>query len=110
MDGPEFIALMEGRHPRTGGWLRPEGAGGGRGGGIDLTFSAPKSVSVMWALGDQQERREIEAAHAAAVTDAMAHLTETVPTVRRRYDGQCLSRSTPSTSSPRSTATRPRGA
>lgn len=87
MEGPEFIALMEGRHPRTGGWLRPEGAGGGRGGGIDLTFSAPKSVSVVWALGDESQRREIEAAHATAVTDAMAHLTETVPTVRRRYDG-----------------------
>jgi conjugative relaxase-like TrwC/TraI family protein len=87
VEGPEFIALMEGRHPRTGGWLRPEGAGGGRGGGIDLTFSAPKSVSVVWALGDEQERREIDAAHAAAVTEAMAHLTETVPTVRRRYDG-----------------------
>jgi len=88
VEGPEFIALMEGRHPRTGGWLRSEGAGGDRGGGIDLTFSAPKSVSVVWALGDEQERREIEAAHAAAVTEAMAHLTETVPTVRRRYDGQ----------------------
>ena len=90
VEGPEFIALMEGRHPRTGGWLRAEGAGGGRGGGIDLTFSAPKSVSVTWALGDEQERREIEAAHAAAVRDAMAHLTETVPTVRRRYDGQVV--------------------
>jgi conjugative relaxase-like TrwC/TraI family protein len=87
VEGPEFIALMEGRHPRTGGWLRPEGAGGGRGGGIDLTFSAPKSVSVVWALGDETQRREIEAAHAAAVTEAMAHLTETVPTVRRRHDG-----------------------
>jgi conjugative relaxase-like TrwC/TraI family protein len=90
VQGPEFIALMEGRHPRTGGWLRPEGAGGGRGGGIDLTFSAPKSVSVVWALGDEGQRREIEAAHAAAVRDAMAHLTETVPTVRRRYDGQVV--------------------
>ena len=90
VDGPEFIALMEGRHPRTGGWLRPEGAGGGRGGGIDLTFSAPKSVSVMWAFGDEAQRREIEAAHAAAVSDAMAYLTETVPTVRRRYDGQVV--------------------
>ena len=90
VEGSEFIALMEGHHPRTGGWLRPEGAGGGRGGGIDLTFSAPKSVSVVWALGDEQERREIEAAHAAAVTDAMAYLTETVPTVRHRYDGQLV--------------------
>jgi conjugative relaxase-like TrwC/TraI family protein len=86
VDGREFIALMEGRHPRTGGWLRPQGAGGGRGGGIE----PPKSVSVVWALGDEQERREIEAAHAAAVSDAMAHLTETVPTVRRRYSGQVV--------------------
>jgi hypothetical protein len=38
VEGQDFIALMEGRHPRTGGWLRPEGAGGGRGGGIDLTL------------------------------------------------------------------------
>ncbi len=73
---------MEGRHPRTGGWLRPEGAGGGRGGGIDLTFSAPKSVSAVWALGGEAQRRDMEAAHAAAVREAMVHLTETVPTVR----------------------------
>jgi conjugative relaxase-like TrwC/TraI family protein len=83
VEGREFIALMEGRHPRTGEWLRAEGAGGGRGGGIDLTFSAPKSVSAVWALGDEAQRRDMEAAHAAAVKDAMAHLTETVPTVRR---------------------------
>jgi len=90
VEGREFIALMEGRHPRTGEWLRREGSNGQRGGGIDLTFSAPKSVSVVWALGDERERREIEAAHAAAVSDAMAHLTETVPTVRRRYEGELV--------------------
>ena len=58
---------MEGRHPGHGRWLRPEGAGGGRGGGIDVTFSAPKSVSVVWALGDPWQREQIEAAHARAV-------------------------------------------
>lgn len=62
VEGQDFIALMEGRHPRTGGWLRPEGAGGGRGGGIDLTFSAPKSVSAVWALGGESQRRDMEAA------------------------------------------------
>src|SRR5579875_2570331 len=87
VEGRDFIALMEGRHPRSGEWLRPEGAGGGRGGGIDLTFSAPKSVSAIWALGDPSQRADMEAAHAAAVSEAMAHLTETVPTVRRRYEG-----------------------
>ena len=38
VDGADFIALMDGRHPGTGRWLRPEGAGGGRGGGIDVTL------------------------------------------------------------------------
>lgn len=90
VDGPEFVALMDGRHPRTGSWLRPPGADGGRGGGIDLTFSAPKSVSVAWALGDSSQRGDMEAAHAAAVDRAMAHLTESVATVRRRYGGQVV--------------------
>ena len=47
-------------------------------------------MSAVWALGDESQRREIEAAHAAAVSEAMAHLTETVPTVRRRYGGQVV--------------------
>jgi conjugative relaxase-like TrwC/TraI family protein len=88
IEGQDFIALMEGRHPRSGEFLRRAGATGGRGGGIDLTFSAPKSVSAVWALGDATQRREMEAAHTAAVSEAMAYLTETVPTVRRRYGGK----------------------
>ncbi len=87
IDGTDFIALMEGRHPRSGRWLRREGAGGGRGGGVDVTFSAPKSVSVEWALGDEETRRGIEAAHTAAVREALGYIVETVPTVRRRCDG-----------------------
>jgi conjugative relaxase-like TrwC/TraI family protein len=90
VEGPEFIALMEGRHPRTGASLRRAGADGRRGGGIDLTFSAPKSVSAVWALGDEAQRRQIEDAHAAAVSEAVAHLTENVPTVRRRYEGPAV--------------------
>jgi conjugative relaxase-like TrwC/TraI family protein len=85
VQGREFIALMEGRHPQTGEWLRRAGADGGRGGGIDLTFSAPKSVSIVWALADEDKRREVEAAHQAAVDQTIAHLRETVPVVRRRY-------------------------
>lgn len=88
VEGPDFVALMEGRHPRTGGWLRAAGPSGARGGGIDLTFSAPKSVSAVWALGDRALRRDMEDAHAAAVSQAMSYLTEMVPTVRRRITGR----------------------
>jgi conjugative relaxase-like TrwC/TraI family protein len=90
VDGKDFIALMEGRHPGSGRWLRPEGAGGGRGGGIDVTFSAPKSVSTVWALGDPWQREQIEQAHASAVEQTIHHLREQVPVVRRRYSGQVV--------------------
>jgi conjugative relaxase-like TrwC/TraI family protein len=85
--GDDFVRLMEGRHPETGRWLRRAGADGERGGGIDLTFSAPKSVSVAWALGDQEQREAIEAAHAHAVEQAVSYLRERVPVIRRRQAG-----------------------
>ena len=47
-------------------------------------------MSAVWALADESQRREIEAAHAAAVSETIGHLTETVPTVRRRYGGQVV--------------------
>ena len=88
--GGDFVSLMEGRDPGTGGFLRPEGAGGGRGGGIDVTFSAPKSVSTVWALSEPWQRQEIEAAHASAVEQTVAYLREHVPVVRRRFSGQVV--------------------
>ena len=90
VDGSDFIALMEGRHPGTGWWLRREGAGGGRGGGIDVTFSAPKSVSAVWALGDPWQRERIEAAHGRAVEQTILYMREQVPLVRRRYGGEVV--------------------
>jgi conjugative relaxase-like TrwC/TraI family protein len=90
VDGAQFIALMEGRDPGSGAWLRPAGADGSRGGGIDVTFSAPKSVSVVWALGDPWQREQIEAAHAKAVERSMSYLKGRVPVVRRRYSGQVV--------------------
>jgi conjugative relaxase-like TrwC/TraI family protein len=86
----DFVSLMEGRHPGTGRFLRPEGAGGGRGGGIDVTFSAPKSVSTVWASAEPCQRQEIEAAHASAVEQTVGYMREHVPVVRRRYSGQVV--------------------
>jgi conjugative relaxase-like TrwC/TraI family protein len=88
--GGDFISLMEGRHPGTGRFLRPEGAGGGRGGGIDVTFSAPKSVSTVWALAEPWQRQEIEAAHSMAVEQTVGYMREHVPVVRRRFSGQVV--------------------
>ena len=42
--------------------------------GFDLTFSVPKSVSVMWALGDKELRERIEAAHIDAIKDTLKWL------------------------------------
>jgi conjugative relaxase-like TrwC/TraI family protein len=55
-----------------------------------MTFSAPKSVSTVWALGDPWQREQIEAAHARAVESSILYLREQVPVVRRRYSGQVV--------------------
>jgi conjugative relaxase-like TrwC/TraI family protein len=90
MSGEDFVALMEGRHPQTGRWLRRAGADGNRGGGIDGVFSAPKSVSTTWALADPWQREQIEQAHTNAVEQAVAYMRENVGVVRRRYGGEVV--------------------
>lgn len=42
--------------------------------GFDLTFSPPKSVSVLWGLSDEETSRSIEEAHEGAIQDALAYL------------------------------------
>ena len=44
--------------------------------GFDLTFTMPKSASVLWALADPATRGLVEAAHRAAVDDALRFLEE----------------------------------
>ncbi|MFN8156356.1 MAG: MobF family relaxase [Candidatus Nanopelagicales bacterium] len=55
--------------------------------GYDLTFSAPKSVSTLWALGDARTMTEIDAAHAAAVNAALGYLETHASLSRRGRDG-----------------------
>ncbi|TAJ35346.1 MAG: hypothetical protein EPO55_25825, partial [Reyranella sp.] len=44
--------------------------------GFDLTFTAPKSASVLWALADPDIQAMVAAAHRAAVRDALAFLQD----------------------------------
>jgi len=78
-------ALMEGRAPSSTReqpvWLRRAGADGTRAAGLDVTFSAPKSVSIAWALSAGEQRDALEAAHRGAVAEALEYLQATVPTV-----------------------------
>jgi len=92
----QFQAVMAVRNPSTGARLRAGGAGGTSVAAIDATFSAPKSVSAVWALASPELRAEIEAAQERAVDAALAHATEYVPMVRRRVDRETVLRETPS--------------
>ena len=42
--------------------------------GFDLTFTVPKSASVLWALADPRSQAAVAEAHRAAVDDALAFL------------------------------------
>jgi conjugative relaxase-like TrwC/TraI family protein len=55
--------------------------------GFDLTFSAPKSVSALWALGDPDTVRAVDSAHAAAVDAALGYLQTHAAYSRRGRDG-----------------------
>ena len=44
--------------------------------GFDLTFTAPKSASVLWALADPRTQTRIVTAHRAAVDEALAFLED----------------------------------
>ena len=55
--------------------------------GWDLTFSAPKSVSVLWALSDEEERKAIQRAHDLAVEKSVAYIEDEFSFTRRGKGG-----------------------
>jgi conjugative relaxase-like TrwC/TraI family protein len=55
--------------------------------GYDLTFSPVKSVSALWPLAPRAVAEQIEAAHAAAVADALAWLEDNACFTRLGTDG-----------------------
>jgi conjugative relaxase-like TrwC/TraI family protein len=88
----DFRAVMAVRHPETGEALRRVGGNGEAVCAIDATFSAPKSVSVVWALASPELRGQIEACQERAVDRALAYATAQVEMTRRRLDQQTVVR------------------
>ncbi|MDJ0925556.1 MAG: MobF family relaxase [Acidimicrobiia bacterium] len=88
VDDEAFLAVMAGQHPMTGERLgRRFGETSVR--GFDATFSAPKSVSVLFGVGDQQLRREVTEAHDRAV-DAVLGWVESQAHTRMRRRGHVV--------------------
>jgi len=55
--------------------------------GFDLTFRAPKSVSLLYGLGDERTAESVRAAHDAAVAAAVGWLEAEAARSRRGHGG-----------------------
>ena len=75
VDGADFHRLYHGFAPDGSGKLTRNAGSEKRSPGLDMTFSADKRVSALWAIADPELRGEIERAHNDA---ARVALEETV--------------------------------
>lgn len=84
----QLTAMLTGRNPVDGSPLGLRAVGGrGPVPGFDLTFSAPKSVSLLWGLGGPVAGVEVNAAHRAAVDAALGYLQQEACWTRRGAGG-----------------------
>ncbi|KAA9393007.1 hypothetical protein FCK90_14480 [Kocuria coralli] len=100
------LLLQDSKHPETGKQLgrapiarqqAPAGAKTAAGktaksdrapvAGFDLTFSVPKSVSVLWAMADEDTKAAVHAAHRAAMDQTLSWLDERVIQTRAGHAG-----------------------
>ncbi|MCL4180504.1 MAG: relaxase domain-containing protein [Verrucomicrobia bacterium] len=72
-DGTRPLVQNAGGQTRTKGW--------------DLTFSAPKSVSTLWAIAPTAVRQEVERAHRQAVEATLTRLERSAGVARRGSAG-----------------------
>ncbi len=84
VDSDDFRALMGATDPRDG---QPLAEGRGSVAAFDLTFSAPKSVSVLYAVADDRTSRALRDAHDEAVREALGYLEREACRVRRGKGG-----------------------
>jgi conjugative relaxase-like TrwC/TraI family protein len=76
LDATQFRSLLAGLHPGTGRPLPLPTGARRRVAGYDLTFSAPKSASVVFALGGEEVAQAVVAAHTEAVDGALRYLEQ----------------------------------
>ncbi|HVY77677.1 MAG TPA: MobF family relaxase [Solirubrobacterales bacterium] len=85
----QLVAMLTGHSPVNGEpLLSMRGVrGDGPVPGFDLTFSAPKSVSLLWGLGGPVAALEVKAAHREAVGAAIGYLQREACWTRRGAGG-----------------------
>ncbi len=84
VDGDALRAVLAGRTPDASAQLRERPV---KVAAYDLTFSAPKSVSVLFALGDEHVRDAVRSAQDRAVVEAFGYLERSAARVRRGAGG-----------------------
>jgi conjugative relaxase-like TrwC/TraI family protein len=104
VDAESYAAILEGRDPTSGAQLvrRPETRYRLRPDGTekrvepvlgyDVRFSAPKSVSILYALGDEATRALVLAVMGEAVRQGLAHLEHEACFVQRGKGGVRIER------------------
>lgn len=82
VDAAELEAVLAGADPASGEVLNPA-QDRVRVAGFDLTFAAPKSVSLCFALGEPAAADHVRLAHESAVAAAVGYLEREAITARR---------------------------
>jgi conjugative relaxase-like TrwC/TraI family protein len=84
----QLTAMLTGNDSATGEPLGLRAVGGkGPIPGFDLTLSAPKSVSLTWALGGPEVAAQVSAAHTASVEAAFSYMQREACWTRRGAGG-----------------------
>ncbi len=104
VDADAYAAILEGRDPVSGDqllrrpatkvYVRPDGSERRAEPvlGYDVRFSAPKSVSLIYALGDEEIRARLLAVYDQAVREGLAHLQAQACLVARGNGGTRIER------------------
>lgn len=91
-EGAIYFREMNGRNPtdkeELGRFVTAQTKPGSQAvAGYDLVFAPAKSASVLWAIGGEEARRQIEAAHNEAIEETMRYLEKEATYTRRGRNG-----------------------